>query len=252
MKPDEYRKMAEVEDRMWYYRALHAHVVRSLKQHSSRSAASVLDAGCGTGGLLRALAAHDPAGKRTGLDFSALACELARFRSDAEVVEGSVAELPFPAANFEAIVSCDVLCQVPDPARVLVEFYRCLRPGGVIILTMPAYQWMFSYHDRAVANLRRYSRREVSVLCREAGFTVVQATYWNMLPFPLAVLRRKVLPPTEPASDVRPFPAPVETVFNGLMALERGWLSAGGRLPFGSSVLTVARKPSETDLIRPQ
>jgi SAM-dependent methyltransferase len=242
MQPDEYRKMAEVEDAMWYYRALHRHVGRSLAAHLP-AAARVLDAGCGTGGLLRRLHAAQPAWRLTGLDFSPVACELARTRTGGEVVQGSVTGLPFADAAFDAVVSCDVVCQVADPARALHEFHRTLKPGGVAVLTMPAYQWLYSYHDREVGNLRRYTRGGVNGLVRAAGLTVVSSTYWNTLPFPLVVLRRKVLPPTAPVSDVAPFPPLLETVFNGLMALEHGWLGLGGWLPFGSSVLTVARKP---------
>lgn len=241
MQPDEYRKMAGVEDHMWYYRALHRHVARSLAQKIP-AMARVLDAGCGTGGLLRHMHKVQPSWQLTGLDFSPLACELARERTGGEVVQGSIASLPFADVLFDAVVSCDVVCQVADPAQAVREFHRCLKPGGVAVLMMPAYQWMYSYHDKEVGNLRRYTRGEVNALVRAAGFAVVRSTYWNMLPFPLAVLRRKILPPSAPVSDVRLYPAPLEAAFNGLMALERGWLRLGAGLPFGSSVLTVARK----------
>jgi SAM-dependent methyltransferase len=242
MQPDEYRKMAEVEDAMWYYRALHRHVERSLAHHLPAQA-RVLDAGSGTGGLLRRLHRTRPEWRLTGIDFSPLACELARERVPAEILLGSIGALPFADASFEAVTSCDVVCQVADPVQAVREFHRCLKPGGLLVLTMPAYQWMYSYHDREVGNLRRYSRKEVGGLLAAAGFSVVGNTYWNMLPFPLAVLRRKILPPAEPTSDVGLFPAPVEAAFNGLMAVEHAWLGAGGQCPFGNSVLTVARKP---------
>jgi SAM-dependent methyltransferase len=242
MQPEEYHKMAGVEDTMWYYRALHRHVARSLAGQHFSAGSRVLDAGCGTGGLLRHLHKVQPSWQLTGLDFSPRACELARERTGGEIVQGSIAALPFADALFDAVVSCDVVCQVADPAQAVQEFHRCLKPGGVAVLTMPAYQWMFSYHDRAVGNLRRYTRNELNTLLRAAGFVVVRSTYWNMLPFPLAVLRRKILPPSSPVSDVRLYPAPLEAAFNGLMALEHGWLRLGAGLPCGSSVLTVARK----------
>lgn len=233
--------MAGVEDAMWYYRALHRHVGRSLGRRLG-PAAAVLDAGCGTGGLLRRLHAAQPAWQLTGLDFSPLACDLARERTGGEIVQGSVAALPFGDAAFDAVASCDVVCQVADPAAALREFHRVLKPGGTVVLTMPAYAWMYSYHDREVGNLRRYSRGEVDALLRAAGFAIIASTYWNMLPFPLAVLRRKVFPPAAPASDVGLFPAPVEAFLHGLMALEHGWLGLGMSLPFGNSVLTAAQK----------
>jgi ubiquinone/menaquinone biosynthesis C-methylase UbiE len=242
MQPDEYHKMAAVEDAMWYYRALHRHVARSLTRVLGASAAQVLDAGCGTGGLLRHLRVKQPAWVLTGIDFSPLACALARERSRSEVVAGSITALPFTDGRFDAIVSCDVVCQVAAAELALQEFHRCLKPGGTIVLTMPAYSWMYSYHDRAVGNLRRYDRGEVNALLRAAGFTVVTSTYWNTLLFPLAFVRRKLLPPAQSVSDVRSYPPLVEAFFNGLMALEQAWLSLGVSLPFGNSVLTVARK----------
>ncbi len=242
MQPDEYHKMAAVEDAMWYYRALHRHVARSLTRALGASAAPVLDAGCGTGGLLRHLRVKQPAWVLAGIDFSPLACALARERSGGEIVAGSITALPFADAHFEAIVSCDVVCQVASAELALQEFHRCLKPGGTLVLTMPAYPWMFSYHDRAVGNLRRYDRGEVNALLRAAGFTVVTSTYWNTLLFPLAFVRRKLLPPAQSVSDVRSYPPLLEAFFNGLMALEQAWLSLGASLPFGNSVLTVARK----------
>lgn len=243
MQPDEYRKMAAVEDAMWYYRALHRHVVRSLLGGLRSAPAQVLDAGCGTGGLLRRLREAQPAWQLTGVDFSPLACALARERAGTTVLQGSIAELPFADATFDAVISCDVVCQVADPARAVREFYRALKPGGMAVLTMPAYAWLHSYHDDQVGNLRRYTRRELNALLQAAGFRVEDSTYWNMLPFPLAVVRRRILPPAAPTSDVRLYPAPLEAMFNGLMAVEHVWRGWGGRLPFGSSVLTVARKP---------
>lgn len=228
---------------MWYYRALHRHVARELAGKIP-AAGRVLDAGCGTGGLLRHLHQQEPGWQLTGLDFAPLACELARERTGSEIIQGSISLLPFADATFDAVVSCDVLCQVDDPAQALREFHRCLKPGGVTVLMMPAYQWMYSYHDREVGNLRRYARTEVNALVQATGLVVMHSTYWNMLPFPLAVLRRKILPPSEPASDVRLYPAPLEAALNSLMALEHGWRCLGASLPFGSSVLTVARKSS--------
>jgi len=242
MEADEYRKMAEVEDAMWYYRALHRHVTRSLVRARLAPGARVLDAGCGTGGLLRRLQEAQPGWSLTGLDFSPLACELARTRTTAGIVQGSIAELPFPDASLDAVVSCDVVCQVADPAQAVREFHRCLKPGGTVVLTMPAYPWMYSYHDRGVGNLRRYTRGGVRDLLATEGFTAIAGTYWNTLPFPLAVLRRKIFPPAVPVSDVAAFPPPLEAAFNGLMALEHGWLGLGLPLPFGNSVLTAARK----------
>lgn len=241
MKPDEYRKMAEVEDSMWYYRGLHGQVYARLRA-AAGGKGRMLDAGCGTGGLLRYFAQRAPDWRLVGLDLFPEACALARERTSAEIVQASVLQLPFAAESFDGITSCDVLSQVESPQTALREFHRCLAPGGVVVLTMPAYQWMYSYHDRAVANVRRYTRSEVNALFRGAGFRVLRSTYFNCLSLPLAVARRKIFPPREVRSDVGRFPAPVEGMFNAMSWLERAWIGAGGRLPAGTSVLTVARK----------
>jgi ubiquinone/menaquinone biosynthesis C-methylase UbiE len=248
MEADEYRKLAEVEDAMWYFRALHAHVERELAAvlGASRDAAprAVLDAGCGTGGLIRRLAPRHAAWRWTGVDLEPVACVLARERvgAAAEIREASVTALPFGDGTFDAVVSADVLYHVDDDAAALREFFRVLRPGGVAVINVPAYRWLWSYHDTAVHSRRRYARGEVLAKVRTAGFGPARATYWNTLAFPLVVVRRKLFPAPRGGSDVHLYSAPVEAAFDAAMAVERGWLRGVGRLPFGSSILAVARK----------
>ncbi|MBI5426166.1 MAG: class I SAM-dependent methyltransferase [Opitutae bacterium] len=240
MHDDEYRKMADVEDVMWYYRALHRHVAAALRGVAEPDA-RILDAGCGTGGLLRRLAATSARWRLEGLDFSAIAVEAARVRTGLPVTLGSVTALPFADGQFDAVVSCDVVCQVPDGRAALAEFRRVLKPGGALVLTMPAYRWMHSYHDRQVGNLWRCSRGELNELLRASGLRPTWSSYWNTTTFPLAVVRRKLFPAPEGASDVFLFPPAIERAFDVLMQLENVWLRTGSALPFGSSVIVVAR-----------
>ena len=121
---------------------------------------------------------------------------------------------------------------------------RVLRPGGTVVLTMPAYGWLHSYHDEQVGNRRRSTLGEVRAWLRAAALPPAAGTYWNTLPLPVAVVRRKIFPPRASVSDVRLYPAPLEAIFGGMMAIEQAWLAAGGRLPLGSSVLAVGLKPT--------
>jgi SAM-dependent methyltransferase len=240
MEAIEYRKMAAVEDAMWWYRALRANLIALLGSAGRAQRSLVLDAGCGTGGLLTSLARAGIGA--VGIELDEQAARLARDKSGCPIVVGSIAALPFADSCFDAVVSADVLCHGGvDEAASLAEMRRCLKPGGALLLNLPAYGWMLSEHDRRVANVRRYTTGALRRVLAAAGFGIVRATYWNTLLWPLMVVRRKLLP-GDGGSDVRPFPAPIDALFRWLTALETGWLRSGWRLPFGGSVLIKAVK----------
>ena len=243
MNPDEYIKLAEVEDRMWYFRSLHRHVLRLLQRGlAGVPEARILDAGCGTGGLLRFLSEAEPAWRLRGIDLSPLACERARRRTTAEVVEASATALPFEAGCFDAIISADVLPQVEQPIEIVSELARCTRPGGAVVINAAAYRWLRSYHDEMAQSRHRFRRGEVAAMLASVGLEPLYASYWNALPLPLVAVRRKVFGRWAGGGDVQMYPAPVELFFNGLMAIEHAWMRGGGRLPGGSSVLILARR----------
>ena len=243
MQPAEYLKLAEVEDRMWYFHALHARIEDQLLAGVG-ARGEILDAGCGTGGLIRRLEAKHPGWRWTGLDLDPLAARLARERVGGEVslVEGSVTALPFPEASFDAVVSADVLYHLDDDGAAVAEACRVLRPGGIFVVNVPAYPWLWSYHDEAVGGRRRYGRRGLIALLMSAGFSPVRATHANLGVFPLVVVRRKLFPAPVGGSDVELQPAPVEAALRLLAGLENRWIRDGGGLPFGSSVFAVAQK----------
>ena len=245
MQSDEYLKLAEVEDQMWYFHSLHAHVRRGL-QGGPTGAAAVLDAGYGTGGLILRLRAAQPAWRFSGIDFMPLACELARKRCgpDVDIREASITSLPFANESFDVVVSADVICQVENSDVALAEFFRVLRPGGVVVINVPAYRWMWSYHDDTCHTKHRYTRPELDRLLAAAGFADRRLTHWNALPFPLVWAKRKLFRTAHDTSDVKLYPRPLEIAFHGVMALEHAWLRVGGRWAWGTSVFAVARKPA--------
>jgi ubiquinone/menaquinone biosynthesis C-methylase UbiE len=247
MELEEYTKLAELEDRMWYYRSLHGHIARELdawtRNGTARSPA-VLDAGCGTGGLILRLRRSRPSWRFTGIDFMPRACELARERCGPEVdiQVASVTNLPFPNESFDAVVSNDVLCQVENPDVAVAEFYRVLRPGGIAVINVPAYMWMWSYHDDACQSKHRFTRAELRQHLTAAGFTDRRVTHWNALPFPAIWARRKLGRTPDHTSDLKVYPAVIESAFNGIMAIEHAWIRRGGRWGWGTSILAVAKK----------
>ncbi len=231
---------------MWWFAALHANLLMlyRLTGGPTEAAARLLDAGCGTGGLLARLAADYPDRAAIGLDAERGACVRAATKSGRPVCAGSVDALPFADRAFAAIFSADVLCHRDvDATAALAQFHRCLRDGGLLLLNLPAYQWMLSRHDATVYNVRRFTRRGLVHLLQAAGFRLLFASYWNAVLFPIMVLTRKLLPPgAATTSDVRRYPAPVEAVCRAATGLERALLSCGLRLPFGGSVIAVAAK----------
>ena len=243
MQKQEYDKMDQLEEGMWWYTGLHAHLIFCLRQALTDSKnALVLDAGCGTGGFLRIVAQDMPGCWAVGLDAEEGACVSARAKSRRQTCVGSVNVLPFAKNVFRVIVSADVLChRSVDDAQALLNFNRCLTSGGTLVLNLPAYQWLYSAHDRAVCTSRRYTRTRLHELLQAAGFARIKTTYWNTFLFPLMVLRR-MLTRRQDGSDVIRYPIPVDLTFRALMRLESILLRHGFTLPFGGSVLAVAVK----------
>jgi SAM-dependent methyltransferase len=243
MEPIEYERMDAAEGRMWWYRALHAQVLDALQQRRLPAAGMVLDAGCGTGGLLRRLAEELPDRPLVGIDVSPVAARRAAAKSDSPVAVSSVDRLPFPDSSLAAVLSLDVLYhRSVDPEAAVAEAFRCLMPDGLLLVNVPAYEWMSSFHDRQVHGARRYDRRSLRALLGTRPFRQVDAGYWNSLLFPLMVLRRKLAPAAEGSSDVGEFPVLLERLFGGIMAAERAGRRSGLRYPFGGSVFAVATK----------
>jgi SAM-dependent methyltransferase len=250
MQREEYDRLRLVEDRMWWFAAVHANLLMLCRRAMPRLAGThrLLDAGCGTGGFLARLARGLPDAVTCGVDIEETACRWAAEKAARPVCAGSVDALPFADGAFAAIVSIDVLCHRDvDEAQALAQFHRCLAAGGILVLNLPAYRWLMSRHDTAVYNARRYTRGRVVRLLRAAGFRPVFTSYWNMILFPMMVATRKLLPATGSGSDVRMYSAAVEMMCRGATAFERGLMRAGLGLPFGGSVLAVAAKPEAAD-----
>lgn len=243
MERGEYERMHALEGRLWWYRGLHGLIVDQVGKMAHDSARPLLDAGCGTGGLLAALGRQRTCPARLGLEYDADAAALAAEKGKAGIVVGSVTALPFGSGTLGGIVSADVLPhRLVDPQQALEEARRCLEAGGFLILNLPAYQWMFSAHDRHVHSARRFTRRQAIGLAEDAGFRVRRATYWNCILFPLMAARRMLTRRGAGGSDVKPFPAPVDWLFGAIVGLERRLIGWGLSLPFGGSVLLVAQK----------
>jgi SAM-dependent methyltransferase len=239
----EYERLAAVEEHGWWFRGLHENLLRAWQSVQPSAGGPVLvDAGCGTGGLLARLEQAAPQARCYGLELDPMAAAAARAKSGAIVVAGSVQMPPLAPASCDAIFSADVLChRGVEPAAALAALAPCLKPRGVLLLNLPAYRWLFSGHDLAVDNVRRFGAAELRALLVAAGFAEIRIGYWNSLLFPLMAAQRLVHRGAK--SDVELLPEPVEHLFSAILRVERGLSAAGLRLPFGGSILATAIKP---------
>lgn len=235
MEEDEYRLMDEAEATMWWYRALHARLAAALAPISGR----VLDAGCGTGGFLAALAKTRPDLTRFGVEHVPSAAHRAAAKSNTPVVTGSIMALPFPDASFDAIISADVLChEAVAPGAALAELHRALKPGGTLILNMPAYPWLASAHDRRVHNARRATPAELRDWLQATGYIAIKTQFWNGLLLPVMIIQRKLLATGNAASDVVAFPPWLDALLHAITRIETRL-----PLPVGGSILAIATRP---------
>lgn len=244
MERAEYERMHAVEDRMWWYRGLRALAAGELARALARSTAvgPVLDAGCGTGGMLRVLGATTAGRPTLGLEYDAIAASLAAAKAGRPVASGSVNEMPLGGATLAGYVSLDVLCHGGvEPTRALKEAHRCLRPGAIAVFNLPAYGWMLSAHDKRVHNVRRFTRGQVGALLSGHGFRVLRSSYWNTFLFPLMLLHR-LIERDDAESDVRDYPRWLDVIFSTALAVERALISMGLSLPFGGSLIVVAAR----------
>jgi len=250
MEQHEYETMYQVEGRYWWYVGLHRLVLKVLAQHvSADRPAKILDAGCGTGGFLQRL--DERPGHTVGIDFSSEAVNWCRVRGFFHLAQASICEIPFQSDAFDAITSLDVAyCLEPDDAFASFgEMYRVLRPGGVLILNLPAYNFLRSTHDIAIHTRHRFRLSELRSMLEKNGFTIVLGTYRNTVLFPAAAAVRilKRLLPNRDAdirSDVQPLPGPINSALTSILAAENALIQHGFRLPFGLSVFCVAQKPA--------
>jgi SAM-dependent methyltransferase len=232
----------QAEDRHWWYRGRRSVLDRVIDGLHLPARAEILDAGCGSGRNMIDFARH---GTVTGVELSATSVEIARRRGAGEVVEGSVLEMPFEAGRFDLAASLDVIEHLEDDLAALRELRRVVKPGGTLLVTVPAYQWLWSGHDVINHHYRRYTRRTLQRVGEEAGWQQVRTTYFNSLLLPAAILLRVLdrfnRKTTESSLDLWVPPAPLNWLLERPLELEAAMIGCGGRIPAGLSLLAVFR-----------
>lgn len=217
---------------------------------SNRDPRLVLDMGCGAGNMAHHLAHY---GKVIGVDYNGRPLDVARQRA-LDIAQSIGEHLPFADDTFDLIALLDTVEHIPDEMAVLAECYRTLKPGGRLMVTVPALMWLWSYNDEINNHQRRYTAPELSNKLAAVGFRVNHISYNNFFVFPL-IAGMRLLRPDQPdlesphltaqeevyQVEMEPTPEPV----NSLLHLV-GWVEAElvqrTSLPVGSSVLCIAQK----------
>ncbi len=238
-----FERMAEQDQHHWWFvarRRILSEVIRRVIR--PRKGARVLEVGCGTGHNLTMLGQF---GALDACELDAVARGMASDRLGRPVLEARLPDLSmFRAGSYDLVALLDVLEHVPDDLGSLKAIRKLLKPGGALLLTVPANKWMWSAHDVAHHHFRRYTKGELGRLLSQAGYELQLHSYFNSLLFPLIAAARLIgkLRRSESADDAMPG-AKVNGLLERIFGFEAGLI---GRLPmpFGVSLIAVARRPS--------
>jgi SAM-dependent methyltransferase len=236
--------MLDVDEHHWWYRGRRRIIQAEFDQLSLPDGARVLDAGCGSG---RTLVDLERYGDVFGIELDPDAAELARDRGVGDVRVGRLEELPYDSGMFDLITCLDVIEHTPDDVVTLTELRRVCKPQGWLVLTVPAYQALWSQHDEANHHFRRYSRATLRAAARAAGWQVERMTSFNsLLLAPAAAVRlaqRRRRADAGYTPELRIGPAWLNGALERPLRAEARWLARGRTLPVGLSLLAVLRNP---------
>ena len=238
------RETLAADERHWWYRGRRRVIRAELDALGVPDGASILDAGCGSGRMMAELAAY---GTVSGLEPNAQAAEIARARGVGEVRDGHLEALPWEEATFDLVTCLDVIEHTADDRAALAELRRVCRPAGRLLVTVPAYPALWSSHDVANHHHRRYTRAALRDASHAAGWEIERLSSFNsVLLGPAAAVRlaeRRRVDAVGARSDLGLGPVWLNRVLEWPLAIEAQWLSRGGTLPVGLSLLAVLRRP---------
>ncbi|MFN3388837.1 MAG: class I SAM-dependent methyltransferase [Allosphingosinicella sp.] len=232
-----YDRMAELDERHWWYRARRRILADLIaREIALPQNARILEIGCGTGHNLEMLRAF---GRVDGIEIDGAARAVAARRLGHAILDAPLPALPgVPERAYDLVAILDVLEHVEEDVAALRSIARRLKPGGRILITVPAFPWMWSAHDEVNHHKRRYTRAALRKAVAEAGLKIEMLSWFNSLLFPLAAAARLAGRVTgkKDSDDALP-PRPVNALFEALFGLERYAL---GRVPLPPGVSLVA------------
>ncbi|MBB5360246.1 SAM-dependent methyltransferase [Rhodanobacter sp. ANJX3] len=243
MEPAAYIEMAEIQSRHWWFTGRRAILTSTIRQLRLPSNARILEIGCGTGGNLDMLATF---GEVSAFDMEESARVLADKKTGGthDIRAGHCPDnIPFQGERFDLICLFDVLEHIEQDTQTLAAIRSLLADNGRILVTIPAYAWLYGVHDKFLHHHRRYSAREIRQRVHATGYRLVRLSHFNTLLFPLAAIVRvkERLLGSKVAAGSRVPPEPINGLLRTIFAAERTWLKHFD-LPFGVSLLCVLEK----------
>ncbi len=242
---------AAEERHFWFVARNRVICAMAKKALGDESNVSILEVGCGTGNVLRALEADFPQAQLTGMDLFHEGLLFASRRVSSGLVQADLAYPPFKRP-VDLLGMFDVLEHIQNDTDVLCQAEKLIRPGGWLLLTVPSDPNLWSYFDVASHHVRRYTEKELTDKVENAGFVLQFSSPYIAATYPLVWLARTAREHTgsEDAGSVESraeeelkiIPIANE-ILRGILSIEASWLSNGHRLPFGSSLVLLARKP---------
>jgi SAM-dependent methyltransferase len=240
VNPLAYLEMASFESRHWWFVGRRRILESLLSSLALQQGAKVLEIGCGTGGNLRMLSKF---GAVSAMEMDVIAIDIAKEKAGdiCDIRQGYGPDgFPIFATKFDLICMFDVLEHIEKDVETLAAIKKLLNPGGCVVITVPAFQWLYGTHDEFLHHKRRYSADQIRKVAASSGLAIRRISYFNTLLFPFAVLARLKdrLFPGKQATGAGMPPALVNTAFKSIFGFELNLLKHIN-LPFGVSLLCV-------------
>ncbi len=246
---DLYDRLYRLEAGHFWFRARNRIILRMLRSYlANQMRPRLLEIGCGTGFVLQQLAAENQY-QLVGLESHIAGLRHARARlPSVEFVQGDARELPYDS-EFDAVGAFDVIEHILEDETVLASIQRTLKPGGIIIVTVPQHKWLWSVTDEQAMHKRRYTRRELSAKLLAAGLENLRCTSFVTVLLPVMYAsrlkkRRRTKATSESDLYELEISRAANTVCSAAMRIDEALIGLGLSLPFGGSLLAVARKMS--------
>ena len=246
MDKSEYQRMYNLESNFWWYKVLHELVDFTIRKNKPVDDIRVFDAGCGTGRMMEICQKY---GRISGIDFSPEAVRFAKQRGLPNIEIGDLNDYTFEKDNYDGVICLDVLYHtgIRDDLAVVEKFHQTLKKGGILIINLPAFDYLKRSHDVVVHTKKRYRKKSFVNELKKIGFTIESSSY--RLPHLYFIIlisklfrgNRKV---NESESDLKELPSWLNALLIFFGRLENWWLKQGFSIPVGSSLFIIAKKTS--------